>query len=189
MGWNAPDYGAISVGDGCTIAGVWKGFKDLYATGFISKLPKLISVQASGCCPINNAVDAGNDELVPMEENTLADSIAVGVPRNFIKAVTAVRESGGITVNVSDKEILDAMKLLGRTSGVFGEPAGVAGAAGLVKAVKEGKIPRDATVVSVVTGNGLKDIASATTAAGKPLSVPPEMDKLLAAFKENGGPQ
>jgi threonine synthase len=189
LGWKAPDYVALSVGDGCTIAGVWKGFKDLYATGFIDKLPRLVSVQAEGCCPVNNAVDAGGEVLVPMEENTIADSIAVGVPRNFHKAVRAVRESNGITVNVSDDEILAAMRTLGSRCGVFGEPAGVAGTAGLIKALDEGKLPRDATVVSIVTGNGLKDIAGAVKAVGKPFSVAPRMDDLLAAFGENGGPQ
>ncbi|MDL2294630.1 threonine synthase [Ruminococcaceae bacterium OttesenSCG-928-D13] len=189
LGWKAPDYVVISVGDGCTIAGAWKGFKDLYAAGFIDKLPKLVSVQAEGCYPINKAVAEGYDTLVPMEENTIADSIAVGVPRNFKKAVDAVRESKGITVNVSDEEILEAMKVLGATSGVFGEPAGVAGTAGLIKAVAAGLVPKDATVVSVVTGNGLKDIVSAGKAVGKPLAVPPKMDALLDAFKGIGGPQ
>lgn len=189
LDWKVPDYVVISVGDGCTIAGAWKGFKDLYNAGFIDKLPKLISVQAEGCRPINNAVDEGRSKLIPMEENTIADSIAVGVPRNFNKAVNAINESGGITVNVTDEEILSAMSLLGKMTGVFGEPAGVAGTAGLIKAVKQGKVPKDATIVSVVTGNGLKDIASAIKSVGKPISVPPEMDLLLAAFKEKGGPQ
>ena len=187
--WKVPDYVVISVGDGCTIAGAWKGFKDLYNAGFIDKLPKLVSVQAEGCRPINNAVDEGRDHLIPMEENTIADSIAVGVPRNFSKAVAAINESKGITVNVTDAEILSAMSLLGKTTGVFGEPAGVAGTAGLIKAVAKGRIPKDATIVSVVTGNGLKDIASAIKSVGKPISVPPEMDLLLSAFKERGGPQ
>lgn len=189
LNWNVPDYVVISVGDGCTIAGAWKGFKDLYNAGFIDKLPKLVSVQAQGCFPINSAVEDGRENLVPMEENTIADSIAVGVPRNFSKAVAAIKESGGITVNVSDEEILSAMSILGKTTGVFGEPAGVAGTAGLIKAVAEGKIPSDASIVSVVTGNGLKDIASAIKSVGKPISVPPKMDLLLSAFKESGGPQ
>ena len=189
LGWKSPDYLVVSVGDGCTIAGIWKGFKDLYNTGFIDKLPILVSVQAEGCKPINTAVEQGYDKLVPMEENTIADSIAVGVPRNFQKAVEAIRESKGITVNVSDEEILSASSLLGKTSGVFGEPAGVAGTAGLIKAVSEGLIPKDATIVSTVTGNGLKDIASAIKSVGKPLSVPPQMELLLNAFKEVGGPQ
>ncbi|MDR3225534.1 MAG: threonine synthase [Clostridiales Family XIII bacterium] len=189
LGWKAPDYVALSVGDGCTIAGVWKGFKDLYETGFIDRLPKLISVQAEGCCPINNAVADGSESLTPMEENTLADSIAVGVPRNFLKAVRAIRESDGVTVNVSDEEILAAISLAGRTSGVFGEPAGVTGAAGVTKLAKEGRIPEEATVVSVVTGNGLKDIANAVKAVGAPLSLPPSLDALIEKFKETGGPQ
>ena len=85
LNWQMPDYLAISVGDGCTIAGVWKGLKDLYAIGFIDKLPRLISAQAEGCHPINRAI-ANNEEWYPMEENTIADSIAVGVPRNADKA-------------------------------------------------------------------------------------------------------
>jgi threonine synthase len=212
LGFTAPDYVAVSVGDGCTIAGVWKGFKDLYAAGFIDKLPKLVSVQASGCCPVNRAVET-NSPLERMEENTIADSIAVGVPRNGDKALAAIRESGGITVNVSDDEILAAMRLLGNTAGVFGEPAGVTGTAGLKKAVEQGRIPEDAVAVSIVTGNGLKDTASAQKAArfslmenpfsfmenqfssmenplspteGPLIRIPPDMDMLVGEFKKRG---
>lgn len=178
-----PDYVAVSVGDGCTIAGVWKGFKDLYAAGFIDRLPRLISVQASGCCPINTAAAAHTMEWKPQEENTLADSIAVGVPRNPVKALRAIEESHGITVNVSDEEILAAMRLLGRTQGVFAEPAGATGTAGLKKAVETGLIEKDASVVSLVTGNGLKDVANAIKAAGEPVSLPPSMDALLKVLE------
>ena len=180
--FKVPDYVALSVGDGCTIAGVWKGFKDLYGAGYIDRLPRLISVQASGCCPINTAASAHTMEWVPQEENTLADSIAVGVPRNPVKALRAIEESDGITVNVSDEEILDAMRLLGRTQGVFAEPAGATGTAGLKKAVETGLIEKDASVVSIVTGNGLKDVANAIKAAGEPLMLPPDMAKLRAAL-------
>ena len=113
LDWKMPDYLAISVGDGCTIAGVWKGLKDLYAIGFIDKLPRLISAQAEGCHPINRAI-AENKPWEPMEENTIADSIAVGVPRNADKALMAIRESNGIVVNVTDEEIMAAQKLLGK---------------------------------------------------------------------------
>ncbi|MDE6934864.1 MAG: threonine synthase [Oscillospiraceae bacterium] len=185
LNWMVPDYIAISVGDGCTIAGLWKGLKDLHAIGFIDRLPRLISAQAEGCCPLNRAIAAGEDWR-PMEENTLADSIAVGVPRNADKALMAIRESNGLVVNVSDEEIMAAQKLLGRTCGVFGEPAGVTGAAGLKKLCEQGKIPADAAVVSVVTGNGLKDVANAIAACGEPISIPGTMDRLLEAFEENG---
>lgn len=185
LNWEVPDYIAISVGDGCTIAGLWKGLKDLHAIGLIDRLPRLISAQAEGCCPLNRAIETGEDWR-PMEENTLADSIAVGVPRNADKALMAIRESNGLTVNVSDAEIMAAQKLLGRTCGVFGEPAGVTGAAGLKKLCEQGRIERDAAVVSVVTGNGLKDVANAIAACGEPISIPGDMDRLLTAFAERG---
>lgn len=177
LDFKMPDYIAISVGDGCTIAGLWKGLKDLYETGFIDRLPQIISVQSSGCYPINRAV-AENKPLEPMEENTIADSIAVGVPRNPDKAMNAIRESNGICVNVSDEEILEAMKLLG-SYGIFGEPAGVTGTAGLKKAIEQGLISKDSTVVSVVTGNGLKDTVNAIKAGGEPVKLPPDIDAFI----------
>ena len=206
QGFLAPDFVAVSVGDGCTIAGVWKGFKDLYAVGLIDKLPRLVSVQASGCCPVNRAVNRAAEQgakggralIEPMEENTLADSIAVGLPRNGDKAVAAIRESNGITVNVSDDEILNAMRLLGKNAGIFGEPAGAAGTAGLAKAASRGLIPHNALVVSIVTGNGLKDIASGQKAAGiagavpdrsaesKLIRIEPDMDLLAGEFAKMG---
>ena len=185
LNWEVPDYIAISVGDGCTIAGLWKGLKDLYAIGFIDRLPRLISAQAAGCCPLNRAIET-DTPWEPMEENTLADSIAVGVPRNADKALMAIRESNGLTVNVTDQEIMAAQQLLGRTCGVFGEPAGVTGTAGVKKLWEAGKLGKNDTVVSVVTGNGLKDVANAIAACGEPIAIPGDMDRLLAAFAERG---
>ena len=185
LGWQAPDYIAISVGDGCTIAGLWKGLRDLYAVGLIDRLPRLISAQAEGCCPINRAVVRGGS-WEPMEENTFADSIAVGVPRNGDKALMAIRESQGLAVNVSDREIMEAQQLLGRSCGVFGEPAGVTAAAGVKKLCEQGILGREETVVSVVTGNGLKDVANAIKACGEPISIPGDMNALLRAFSDSG---
>lgn len=179
LNWEVPDWVALSVGDGCTIAGVWKGFKDLYEVGWIDKLPRLLGVQSTGCSPLTDAF-LENKPWEPAEENTIADSIAVGVPRNPDKALNAVRESGGTMTAVSDDEILEAMRFLGRTSGIFGEPAGVTGMAGLVKLVKQGKIHPDEKVVSIVTGNGLKDVKNAIAAAGEPIKVEPVMEKLVA---------
>ena len=121
-----------------------------------------------------------------MEENTLADSIAVGVPRNADKALMAIRESNGLVVNVSDEEIMAAQKLLGMTCGVFGEPAGVAGTAGVRKLCEQGVLGEQDTVVSVVTGNGLKDVANAIRACGEPISIPSDMGLLIEAFREKG---
>ena len=185
LNWQVPDYIALSVGDGCTIAGAWKGLVDLYEVGLIDRLPRLIAVQAEGCCPLNRAIQTGQP-WQPMEENTLANSIAVGVPRNPDKALNAIRASGGVAVNVSDEEILAAMRLLGRTQGVFGEPAGVTGTAGVKKALELGLISPDSTVVSIVTGNGLKDVQNGIKAAGEPMLVRPDMNALLSAFDQVG---
>ncbi len=170
LNWQVPDWVVVSVGDGCTIAGAWKGFADLYRAGLIDKLPKMAGVQALGCEPLTKAFHAGR-KFEPCDENTVADSIAVGIPRNAEKALSAVRESKGTYVSVSDEEIYDAMRLLGRTAGVFGEPAGVAGLAGLRKLVSEGIIDKNESVVCVVTGNGLKDVSNAIKASGEAVKV------------------
>lgn len=122
-------------------------------------------MQAEGCCPLNRAVQTGRP-WAPMEENTLADSIAVGVPRNPDKALRAIRESDGVAVNVSDGEILEAMRLLGpHPGGVRRARGGGPAPPGVKKAVELGLIPAGSTVVSIVTGNGLKDVQSGIQAA------------------------
>jgi threonine synthase len=185
LNWEVPDWVAVSVGDGCTIAGVWKGFKDLYRVGWIDKLPKLLGVQSSGCSPLVDSF-LENRHWRPAEENTIADSIAVGVPRNPEKALRAVRESGGTMVAVSDEDILDAMRLLGRTSGIFGEPAGVTGLAGLRYLGGNGVIKSDEKIVAIVTGNGLKDVKNAIAAAGEPIRVDPSLQCLVEELKWRG---
>lgn len=181
LGFKAPDYVAVSVGDGCTIAGVYKGLYDMYMAGLSDKIPRLISVQAQGCCPINTAV-MNNAPWVPQEENTYADSIAVGVPRNPDKAINAIKDSGGICVNVTDDEIREAQKYLAKNAGVFGEPAGVTATAGLLKLSREGKLDKDATVVSIVTGNGLKDIDSAIKSVGEPVHCKNDLSEFEALW-------
>ena len=176
--WEAPDRIFVSVGDGGIIGGLWKGLKDLRALGFIEKMPKLVGVQAEGAAPLVRAWREGTEEIEPVVLDTLADSIAVGVPRDRIKALRAVRETGGEYVAVSDEEILDAMRVLARGAAVFAEPAGAAGFAGLAKLVREGRIDPDERIVVVVTGNGLKDVASAIKATGQPHLIEPTMEEL-----------
>ncbi len=181
LGFRAPDYVAASVGDGCTIAGVYKGLYDMYMVGLTDRIPRLISVQAAGCCPINTAVVTG-EPWQPQEENTYADSIAVGVPRNADKAIKAIRDSGGICVNVTDDEIREAQRYLAKNAGVFGEPAGVTATAGLLKLSREGKLDPDAAIVSIVTGNGLKDIESAIKNCGAPVSCGNDLAEFESKF-------
>ncbi len=177
FGWNVPDWVVVSVGDGCTIAGVYKGFYDLLQVGWIDRLPRLLGVQAEGCAPICRAFVTGGP-VEPSAEDTLADSIAVGYPRNPDKALRAVKSTNGAMITVADADILDAMRLLGRTMGIFGEPAGVAGMAGLRRAVTQGLVQKGERVTVVVTGNGLKDTASAARATAPPIRVSPDPERL-----------
>ena len=132
---------------------------------------------------LSDRVEGEGSSLIPCEANTLADSIAVGHPRNFSKGMSAVTESGGAFVSVTDEEILALIPLLARKAGVFGEPAGVAGAAGVRRAVESGVIHRSESVALIMTGNGLKDIQSAMRAAGRTIAVRPEMEEVRRAVR------
>jgi len=186
LNWEIPDWVVVAVGDGCTLAGVWKGFKDLKAAGLTKGLPKVAGVQAEGCAPIAEAFRQGVLEINPWREDTLADSIAVGVPRNPRKALLSLYESGGTVATVSDEEILLAMRLIGQTTGIFAEPAASASVAGLVKLVSEGVIGPGERVVAILTGNGLKDIKNGIRAAGQPIRVKPDLWELEEVLKEKG---
>lgn len=169
LGWDAPDWVVVSTGDGCTVSGIHKGFQDLYKLGWIKKVPKVLSVQAEGSRGIYEFAKTG--VLKEAGENTIADGLAVGLPRNGRKAVRAVQSSGGQFMLVTDDEIRDGMRWLARHTGVFGEPAAGATAAGMRKAVADGVIGKDESVVCMATGNGLKDIKNAIEAAGAPHKV------------------
>jgi threonine synthase len=173
LAWQVPDWVAVSVGDGCTIAGVWKAFHEMKTLGLIARTPRMLGVQAAGAAPVTTAFRTG-EPLEPIEPQTIADSIAVGVPRNWKKAVLAVQASGGTMLNVEDEEILEAMRSTGRLTGIFAEPAAATAVAGVRRAVEEGTISHKASVLAVVTGNGLKDIRSAQSAVTKPFDIAPD---------------
>lgn len=175
LGWQAPEWVFVSVGDGCIIGGLWKGFHDLLQLGFIDHMPRLVGVQAEGCQPIKRAFET-SQAVQAVQPETMADSIAVGHPRDALKALRALRDSDGFMVAVSDQQILDAMGLLAGKTGVFGEPAGVAGFAGLLKALSQEKIDPSERVVVIVTGNGLKDVDSALRASAEPTEIEPSLE-------------
>ena len=185
MDWQPPDWVVVSVGDGCTIAGIWKAFREMKTLGLIRSSPKMLGVQAEGAAALSAAFHSGRD-LEPIEPRTIADSICVGRPSNWRKAVHAVRESGGTMINVTDEEILDAIRYTGRLAGVFAEPAAAASVAGLRRALAEGVVSRRASALAVITGNGLKDIRSAVQAVGKPYEVAPDLGRLTALIEEKG---
>lgn len=169
----------VSVGDGNIISGLHKGFKDLQALGWLEQMPRIFGVQAEGSAAIANAFFAGTEEVRPVAANTLADSISVDLPRDGVRAVRAARQSGGSYVIVSDAEILTAIAELGK-AGIFAEPAGSAGYAGLLKALEMGLLDADDSVVVLNTGSGLKDVRAAMQA----VPAAPIIEPTLQAVKK-----
>jgi threonine synthase len=183
--WEAPDRIFVSVGDGCVIGGLHKGLKDMLALGWIQHMPRLMGVQAAGSAALFEAWRAGTAalDMQPIEAHTIADSISAGLPRDRIKALAAVRETGGAFVKVSDDEILAAIPTLAQRAGVFAEPAGAASLAGLVKAMSDGLVNPDECIVVLATGNGLKDIASARRAVGEPFVIDRDLEDVRRVLK------
>jgi threonine synthase len=177
-GWRAPDAVVVSVGDGNIISGLHKGFADLHALGWIESIPRLIGVQAHGSSAIYNAFAAGSDTIEPVKADTLADSISVDLPRDGLRALRVARQTGGAYVQVEDKDILAAMRQLGKEAAVFAEPAGAAAQAGLVQALNSELVRPDETVVVMVTGSGLKDVDAAMEATGEAQVIEPSLEAL-----------
>jgi len=182
--WEPPDAVFVSVGDGSIIGGIHKAFKDALALRWITTAPRIFGIQAAGSDYLVQAFESGDDVLTKpaISADTIADSISADLPRDRLKAMAAVRDTDGMYLRVSDDQILAAIPTLARGSGVFAEPAAAAAYAGLDVAVRDGHIDREATVVVLATGNGLKDISSAmkaVAAAGtKPLYVQPSLSSL-----------
>jgi threonine synthase len=168
----------VSVGDGNIISGIHKGFKDLRALGWMEKMPRIIGVQAEGSAAIANAFNARTEKIIPISAQTIADSISVDLPRDGVRAVRAVRETGGIYITVSDDEILQAIAALG-PMGIFAEPAGATAYAGLVKAMKQKLVKPTDPVLVLNTGSGLKDVRAAMQA----VSPAPIIEPTLEAVK------
>ncbi len=184
MNWETPDKVFVSVGDGNIISGIWKGFVEFHRLGIIERLPQLVAVQAENSDAITRSFETGT-EIQPVSGATIADSISVSMPRDGLAAVMAIKDSGGFAVRVTDAEILEAIPLIARGSNVFAEPAAAATYAGLRKAVKEGKVKENESVVLLISGNGLKDIQSAMKSVGKPYIISPDIGELKKLVSDN----
>jgi len=159
-----PDCVFVPVGDGCILSGVYKGLRDLCRLGLADRVPTIYAVQAEGSAALARAFESG--AFRREAAHTVADSIAVGVPRNGYHALRQLRAYGGRVVRVSDQAILAAQVRLSRSAGLFTEPAGAAAFAGFLET--RPRLPADAVAVVLATGNGLKDIA----AAGRGMAIP-----------------
>jgi len=153
-----PDYVFVPTGDGVILSGVYKGFKDIINAGLADKMPVIYAAQAEGSSALCRALKNG-DFGKPVASSTVADSIAVEVPRGGYYALKALKEYGGRCVTVSDNEIIKAQSELAAVSGLFAEPSSSAAYAGFLKV--KGDLPADSTVVLLITGSGLKDIDTA----------------------------
>jgi len=184
LNWEVPDLVVVPVGDGNIISGVWKGFEDFHRLGFIDRLPQLLAVQAEHSDSVVRALE-GDGTIEAVSGETVADSISVSVPRDGEAAVQAVRASGGWGVRVSDQEILAAIPQVARGAGVFGEPAGVTSYAGLARAVAQKQVDPNWKIVILITGSGLKDVASVMKVPGQPRVVSPDPRLLDDLFKDD----
>lgn len=184
MGWHAPDHVIVPVASGSLHNKIWKGFKELRTLGLIGALNTHMHVtQGEGSSPIVTAFHSGSPHINPVKPKTIAKSLAIGNPADGIFAVRASKESSGSAVASNDIEIIEGMKLLAETEGIFAETAGGVVIAGLKKLVKQGLIAKNQEVVALITGCGLKTLEAIAAAVPEPISIQPT----LSSFNEKIG--
>ena len=148
-------------------------------------MPRIIGVQAEGSAAMYKAWTSHEDPhtMTPIDAHTVADSISAGLPRDRVKAMHAITETGGAYLTVSDDEIIAAIPTLARATGIFAEPAASATFAGMHKAAQEGLVGADDRVVGLITGNGLKDVASAQRSVAQAIKIKPNLAEVEKAMQ------
>ncbi|RJQ55784.1 MAG: threonine synthase [Nitrospiraceae bacterium] len=185
LGWKAPDAVVVPSASGSLLTKIWKSFKEMKQIGLIDELrTKVFSAQATGCAPIVTAIKSGVDVIKPVKPDTIAKSLAIGNPADGYYATNVVRESGGFGEDVPDQEIIDAIKLLARTEGIFAETAGGVTLASAIKLIKGGYIKEDDLTVLCITGNGLKTKEAIMGHTGEPHYIQPNMKSFEEALKK-----
>ncbi|MCM8757976.1 MAG: threonine synthase, partial [Candidatus Omnitrophica bacterium] len=180
--WHAPKHIVVPCAGGSLITKIWKGLKEFYKLGLIDKLDtKIYAAQAQGCAPIVNAVKENSEIIKPVKPNTIAKSLAIGNPADGVYAVSTVRESGGWAESASDEEIVEAIKLLAQTEGIFTETAGGVTLGVAKKLIKRGFIPKDESIVLCITGQGLKTQEAISSKIGSFIKIKPN----ISSFEEN----
>ncbi|MEM3088659.1 MAG: threonine synthase, partial [Candidatus Bathyarchaeia archaeon] len=182
FGWKTPDRIIVPMGHGGHISMIWKAIKELFKIGFIAETSVMMTgVQAKGCAPIVEAYEGNEKTIKPVDKTqTFARDLGVKNPLLGYFALQAIRESKGIAISVSDKEIIDATRLLAKTEGIFAEPAATSTVAALRKLLDNGEIDRSERIVCVITGLGLKDPATARRLVERVK----EMEKLIKRVEE-----
>jgi threonine synthase len=181
LGWRTPDHIVVPNASGSLMTKIWKSFRELEKLGLIPPVAtKVFAAQATGCNPITTAIVEGSDVIRPVKPRTIAKSLAIGNPADGYYATKVTRDSGGYGADSSDQEIVDAIKLLAETEGVFAETAGGVTVSAAKKLVESGRIAKDGSLVICITGNGLKTTDAVSGQLERPQPIKPN----IAAFEE-----
>ncbi len=181
LGWDAPDNVVVPCASGSLLTKIWKAFKEFKEIGILKELEtKIFAAQATGCSPISSAIKQGVDVIRPVKPNTIAKSLAIGNPADGFYAAQVVRESNGYAEDVSDEEIIEGIKLLAKTEGIFAETAGGVTVATTKKLIEQGRIGKNEVTVICITGNGLKTQEALTGKTAECHYIKPN----LSAFEE-----
>lgn len=189
LGWQAPDHVVVPIGSGSQLTKVAKGFRELWKVGLLDEEPsvRISGAQAEGCAPVATAFAEGTDAIRPVKPSTIAKSLAIGNPADGWYALDTIRNSGGSCAAVSDAEVLDGIRLLARTEGIFAETAGGVTIATLAKLAAQGVIRPDERVVAMVTGHGLKTVEALGTSVGPTTTIAPTLDSFASALSTELG--
>lgn len=181
LGWIAPDNVVVPVAGSSLITKIWKAFHEFKDLGLIDKVQtKVFAAQATGCSPVTTAIKNGTDVIKPVKPNTIAKSIAIGNPADGYYGIKTANQSGGYGEDVSDEEIVEAMRLLAETEGIFTETAGGVTVGVTKKLVEQGRINPDEVTVICITGNGLKTQEAIADCFGNQVVIEPH----LSSFEE-----
>jgi len=183
LGWTAPDHVVVPIASGSQLTKVAKGFAELAKVGLIEPAEVRISgAQAAGCAPVATAFQTGADAIAPVKPKTIAKSLSIGNPADGWYALDVIRRTGGSCASVTDDEIIEGIRLLARTEGIFAETAGGVTIATLAKLAATGVVRRDERVVALVTGHGLKTVEALSGTVGPTASIDPTLGDFDAAF-------
>lgn len=186
LGWQLPDHIVAPLASGSLFTKIYKGFREFVKVGLVDdKNVRFSGAQAEGCSPISQAFKEGRDFISPVKPNTIAKSIAIGNPADGVYALDVARKTQGNIEDVTDAEIIEGMKLLAETEGIFTETAGGTTIAVLKKLVEAGKIDPDETTVAYITGNGLKTQEAVQGYVGEPLLIDPKLDSFERALERS----
>lgn len=186
LGWQLPDHIVAPLASGSLFTKIYKGFQEFIKVGLVAdKNVRCSGAQAEGCSPIAQAYREGRDFVTPVKPNTIAKSIAIGNPADGIYALELAKKTGGNIESVNDAEIIEGIKLLAETEGIFTETAGGTTIAVLKKLVEAGKIDPEETTVAYITGNGLKTQEAVQGYIGEPLTIEAKLDSFERALERS----